>query len=66
MKTALIWAARIAGVLGIAAMALAVAARLSGAWSLGGFEVGTVLQAGMAAVLIACLAYLAALVERHG
>ncbi len=62
----LVWAARIGGLLGVAAIALAAAARLSGAWSLGGFQVGTLLQAGMAAVLVACLAYLAALVEQRG
>lgn len=63
MKTLLVWAARIAGVLGVVMIAVAGAVRLSGAWSLGSFQVGTVLQAGMAGALVACLAYLAALVE---
>jgi hypothetical protein len=62
----LVWTGRIGGLLGVAAIALAAVARLSGAWSLGGFQVGTLLQAGMAAVLVACLAYLAALVEQRG
>lgn len=66
MKTVLIWAARIAGVAGVAALALAFAGRLAGMYWIGGFQVGTVLQAGMAAMLAACLAYLAALVELAG
>jgi hypothetical protein len=63
MKTALIWAARIAGAAGVIAMAVAFAGRLSGVHWLGGLQVGTVLQAAMAAMLLACLAYLAALTE---
>jgi hypothetical protein len=63
MKTVLMWAARAAGVLGVAAMLIAFASRLGGMHWLGGFQVGTVLQAGMAAMLLACLAYLAALAE---
>ena len=60
----LIWAARIAGVAGVVAMVIAFAGRLSGSYWLAGFQVGTVLQAAMAAMLVACLAYLAALAER--
>jgi hypothetical protein len=56
--------ARIAGVVGIALIAVAAIARLSGVYSLGGFQSVTLLQGGMAAVLLACLGYLAALVER--
>jgi len=47
-------------------MVLAVAGRLSGAYWLGGFQIGTLLQAGMAAMLAACLAYLVALAEQPG
>ena len=65
MTTGLIWAARIAGIGGVAAIALAFVGRLSGAYWLGGIQVGTVLQAGMAAALVGCLAYLAVLVERR-
>jgi hypothetical protein len=57
------WAARIAGLVGIAAIVLAVIGRLAGLFWVGSFQVGTVLQAGMAATLLACLGYLAALVE---
>jgi hypothetical protein len=65
MKSWLIWAARIAGLMGVAAIALAFAARLGGSYWLAGVQVGSVLQAGMAVALVACLAYLAALVEQR-
>lgn len=64
MNTLLIWIARVAGIVGVASIAVAVLGRLSGAHWLGGFQVGTVLQGGMAATLVACLGYLAALAER--
>jgi hypothetical protein len=64
MQGLLIWAARIAAVAGVALIATAVMARVSGVYSLGGFESGTILQGGMAAVLLACLGYLTALAER--
>lgn len=57
------WVARLAGIAGVAAIVLAFLGRLAGAYWLGGFQLGTVLQAGMAATLLACLAYLVALVE---
>ena len=57
------WIARLAGIAGVVVMALAVLGRLAGAYLLGSFQVGTVLQGGMAATLVACLAYLAALAE---
>lgn len=64
MHMLLIWIARISGLVGVAAIAVAVAGRLSGAYWLGGFQVGTLLQAGMAAALVGCLGYVAALAER--
>jgi hypothetical protein len=48
----------------MAAIAAAVAGRLVGEYWLAGFQVGTILQAGMAATLVACLAYMTVLVER--
>lgn len=60
------WIARLAGALGVALMMLAVMGRLAGAFWLGGFQVGTMLQAGMAATLVGCFGYLAALAERPG
>lgn len=64
MRALLIWVARIAAIGGVALIAAAAVARLGGVYSLGGFYSGTILQAGMAGVLLACLGYLTALVER--
>jgi hypothetical protein len=64
MQALLIWIGRVAGVIGIAVIGVAIAARLGGAYWLGSFQVGTLLQAGMAATLLACLGYVAALAER--
>lgn len=66
MRTSLLWIARLAGLLGIATIAVAFGARLGGAYWVAGFQTGTILQAGMAAMLVACLAYVAILVERPG
>jgi hypothetical protein len=60
------WIARLAGIVGVAAIVVAIVGRLAGAYLLGSFQVGTILQAGMAAMLLACLAYLVALVETVG
>jgi hypothetical protein len=38
-------------------------ARAAGVWTIGGFQVGSVLQAGMAGMILGCLAYLAVLVD---
>lgn len=64
MNTLLIWIARVAGIVGVVSIAVAVLGRLGGVHWLGGFQVGTVLQGGMAATLVACLGYLAAMAER--
>ena len=66
MRSLLVWIARLAGVLGTTTIAVAAAARLAGAYWLGGFQLGTLLQAGMAATLVACLAYMAVLAEKPG
>ena len=65
MNDLLKWIARLAGIAGVVVMVLAVLGRLAGAYWLGSFQVGTILQGGMAATLVACLAYLAALAERR-
>ena len=64
MQTLLTWIARLAGLMGIALIAVAFGARLLGAYWLAGFQTGTILQGGIAATLVACLAYVAILVER--
>lgn len=64
MQNLLFWIARIAGIAGVGVMALAVLARVAGAYWLAGFQVGTVLQGGIASTLVACLLYVAILAER--
>ena len=66
MNKLLIWVARLAGICGVALIVLAAFARLTGAYWLAGFQIGTLLQAGMAAALVGCLGYMAALVEQPG
>jgi len=64
VQTLLMWIARLAGLVGVAMIAVAFGARLAGAYWLAGFQTGTILQGGIAATLVACLAYVAILVER--
>ncbi|TMH28209.1 MAG: hypothetical protein E6H66_22155 [Betaproteobacteria bacterium] len=64
MENLLLWIGRLAGVLGILVCAVAFGARLTGMWNLGGFQVGALLQSGMAAMILACLAYSADVAER--
>ena len=59
------WFGRIAGIAGLALVAVAALARLAGAFWLGGFQIGTLLQAGTALAVLACLGYLAAIAERR-
>ena len=63
MDRHLLWMARASALLGLMLCVVAVVTRLLGSYVLGSFEVGTVLLAGMAATLMACLAYLLVLVE---
>jgi len=64
METIFLWIGRAAGLVGIVLCAVAVLTRLGGAFWLGGFQVGTLLQGGMAAMLLGCLALLAAITEQ--
>ena len=64
MENLLLWIGRLAGLVGILLCAAAFGVRFTGTWTLGGFQVGTILQAGMAAMILACLAYSADLAER--
>jgi hypothetical protein len=63
MHKMLLWIARVAAIGGIGVMLLAVGARLSGTYGLASFQIGTILQAGMAMTLVGCLGYVAALAE---
>jgi hypothetical protein len=64
MHHLLIWVARIAGLAGVALCGVACIARVMNVWMLGAYAVGALLQAGLAGMLLACLAYLADLAER--
>ncbi len=64
MQVGLLWAGRLLGITGVALTAAAVATRLGGTFHLGRFEAVTVLNAGVAAMVGACLAYLVSMAER--
>ena len=66
METVLLWIGRLAGLLGVALALIAVGARLAGAFWIAGFQAGTLLQAGIAAMVLACLAHLVVLASRSG
>jgi hypothetical protein len=63
MNKLLRWTGRSAGVVGILLCAGSVVARAAGMFVIGSFQVGTLLQAGMAMMILGCLAYLAVLVD---
>jgi hypothetical protein len=61
MDKGLLSIGRLAGVIGVLIVALAAGRRITGHYALGGFEVGTLLVAGLAAMVLACLCFLAVL-----
>jgi hypothetical protein len=63
MHATMMWIGRGAAALGLALTATAVVTRLGGSFQLGSFQVTAVLQAGTTAMVLACLAYLAAMAE---
>lgn len=64
MGTFLVWMGRAGGIAGVLLCAGSVLLRLRGVYNVAGFQIGTLLLAGIAAMLVGCLGYLAALVER--
>jgi hypothetical protein len=64
MEKLLLWVGRLAGLAGVSVVLVAVFARGRGSYLVAGLQVGTLLQAGIAAMVVACLAYLAYLAER--
>ena len=64
MQALLVWIGRTAGTVGVLLTALAVIVRIRGGYHFAGLQIGTLLLAGIAAMLVGCLGYLAALVER--
>ena len=65
MQTILLWIGRLAGIGGVLTCAVAVIVRLYGRFFIAGFQVLTLLQVGVAAMVLGCLAYLAVLSERR-
>ena len=63
MNMLLRWTARSAGVVGVLLCVVSVVARAAGMFVIESFQVGTLLQAGMAMMILGCLAYLAVLVD---
>jgi hypothetical protein len=64
MNELLRWTGRMAGAVGVLLCLVSCAARVAGVWTIAGFQIGTMLQGGIAAMVLACLAYLVILAER--
>jgi hypothetical protein len=64
MNSLLMWTGRVVGLVGAVTACAAVLTRAAGMWHLGSLQIGTVLQAGVAAMVLATLAYVAAMAER--
>lgn len=66
MENLLLTFGRIAGLAGALVFVVAIGARLFGVFWLGGFQVGTLLQAAIAVMVFACFSLLLALTGRNG
>jgi hypothetical protein len=64
MNDILLWAGRLAGVIGVVTCVLALFVRISGAYTLAGFEVGTLFLGGTAAMVAGCFCLLLRMDER--
>lgn len=64
MNSILLRGGQAAGVLGIVLLAVAVVARLRGAYTVGEYQTGTLLLAGIAALAVGCFLLLWLLAER--
>jgi hypothetical protein len=64
MEILLLWIGRLAGLGGVALCVWAAYNRMAGSWFVGGFQIGTLLQAGTMAMLIACFCLLVVLTNR--
>jgi lipid-binding SYLF domain-containing protein len=65
MQTLLLWIGRIGGLLGVLVCAIAILMRLRGVYNFAGFQIGTLLLGGVAAMVVGCLGYAAAVAERR-
>ena len=54
----------LAGIVGVALCLVGIGVRLSGAFWIGGFQVGTLLQGGVAGLVFACFCMLAYLTRK--
>lgn len=64
MKTTLLRAGQLIGLIGLLLMAVAIVARVAGHFTLGGFATGTLMLAGIGAVSAGCFLLLLLLVDR--
>ena len=64
MNNLLIWIGRVAGLIGLLVVGTAVMLRATGVWHLGGLQIGTLMNAGVAALALGTWAYAASLAER--
>jgi hypothetical protein len=60
----LLWIGRVGAAAGVVICAVAIFGRLRGVYNIAGFQIGTLLLAGIAAMLVGCLGYLASIAER--
>lgn len=66
MEALLTLAARVTGTIGVLLVVVSGIARLAGNFWLAGFQLNTLLLAGVGLLAIGCFCYLALLVERPG
>jgi len=64
MNNLLLRAGQLAGLLGILLMAVSVAARLTGRYALGDFQIGTLLLASIGALAVGCFLMLWSIADR--
>ena len=64
MNALLLWLGRLFGVIGVVVCAVALLVRLSGNYKYGGFEIGTLVLGGTAAMVAGCLCLLLRMVSR--
>ena len=64
MNGALVWIGRAVGVIGVAICALGAVARVTGHYTLGSYQAGTLLLEGNAAMVAGCFALLWAVIAR--
>lgn len=63
MDGLLLWSGRAAGLAGLLLCLAAIGGRVAGKYWIGGFQVGTLLQAGIAAMVFGALCFVALLVN---